>query len=134
MSSAGFVFTVEWLSDEDDRPVHDAHATITEASHRLAEEEGLRLPFLCLSFAGASQKALGSYGADSLKLLQDTARTYDSAGLFQNLQNDGFLLRNLQIGQDISHSAVQVNGSCMILGPSCMIIFQRWLNDHIEFV
>lgn len=94
-SSTGFVFTVEWLSDEDDSSVYEAHAEITAASHRIAKEKELQLPFLCLSFAGGSQKALGSYGADSLKLLQETARTYDPAGLFQNLQNDGFLLRNL---------------------------------------
>lgn len=65
-----------------------------ETVQSLAKEKGLDLDFLCMSFASASQKVLRSYGADNVKRMQDTAAKYDPEGVFQELQNDGFLLRN----------------------------------------
>lgn len=42
----------------------------------------------------ASQRVLGSYGAENIKRMQEAAAKYDPEGVFQKLQYGGFLLRN----------------------------------------
>ncbi len=60
----------------------------------IAREMGLLLDFLCMSFATGSQKVLRSYGTGNVKRMQDVAEKYDPEGVFQKLQNGGFLLRD----------------------------------------
>lgn len=68
---------------------------VTQTVKALAEKRGLLLGYLSMSFANASQEVLRSYGATNVKKLQETAAKYDPDGLFQKLQNDGFLLRSV---------------------------------------
>ena len=51
------------------------------------------LDFLFMSFASSSQYVLGSYGEVNFRKLQEVASKYDAEGVFQTLQNGGFLLR-----------------------------------------
>lgn len=47
-----------------------------------------------MTFDTGSRKVLGSYGAENIKLMQEVAAKYDPEGVFQKLQNGGFLLRD----------------------------------------
>ena len=88
----GWVFTCEWPKDGDDVAAQSAVNTMSEKVQNLAKERGLLLEFKCMSFATASQKVLGSYGAENVKRMQEVAAKYDPEGVFQK-QNGGFLLR-----------------------------------------
>lgn len=89
-----WVFTCEWPKDGDDTAAQSAVDTMSEKVQYLAKERGLLLEFKCMSFATASQKVLGSYGAENIKRMQQVAAKYDPEEVFQKLQNGGFLLRD----------------------------------------
>ncbi|KAH7328991.1 hypothetical protein B0I35DRAFT_418986 [Stachybotrys elegans] len=89
-----WVFTCEWPQAVSDEAAERAIEEITDKTKQMAQEKDLLLDLMCMSFATAGQKVLSSYGADSLRMLQETAAKYDPTGVFQNLQNDGFLLKN----------------------------------------
>ncbi|KJZ70865.1 hypothetical protein HIM_09730 [Hirsutella minnesotensis 3608] len=89
------LFTCEWPGEGgDDESAQKAVDAIAERVQRLAKERELLLPYLCMTFATASQKVLGSYGDDNLKRMRHVAAKYDPEGVFQELQHNGFLLRN----------------------------------------
>ncbi|KAK5997951.1 hypothetical protein PT974_00319 [Cladobotryum mycophilum] len=67
---------------------------MAEGVQSLAKEKSLLLDFLCMGFAAVSQKVLRSYGANSVRKMQEAAAKYDPEGVFQKLQNNGFLLRD----------------------------------------
>ncbi|KAJ5921477.1 hypothetical protein N7466_009803 [Penicillium verhagenii] len=92
-----WVFTCEWPqegSNAGDAAANHAVATMAESVKLLANEKGLLLDFLCMSFATASQNVLGSYGSNNAKMMQDTASKYDPEGVLQKLQYGGFLLKD----------------------------------------
>ena len=91
----GFVITAEWTDGADEAAIHSAHEAIARLTAELAEEKGLLLTYLAMNFAHSSQKVLQSYGAENVKFLKETASKYDPEGLFQRLQNNDFLLRDL---------------------------------------
>lgn len=68
---------------------------VTQTVQALAEKRSLLLSYLSMSFANSSQEVLRSYGAENVKEMQRTAAKYDPDGVFQKLQNDGFLLRSV---------------------------------------
>ena len=86
--------TVEWPKDGSDDVAQNAVDSMAESVQSLAKEKDLLLDFLCMTFATGSQKVLRSYGADNVKRMRDAAAKYDPEGIFQKLQNNGFLLRN----------------------------------------
>ena len=88
------MFTCEWPKDGDDTAAQNAVDKMLERVQSLAEERQLLLDYRCMSFAQASQKVLGSYGAENVQRMQDVAAKYDPEGVFQKLQHGGFLLRN----------------------------------------
>lgn len=89
------MFTCSWPKDgSDDIAAQKVVNSMAQEVQALAGEKGLLLEYLSMSFANASQKVLRSYGADNVKRLQEAAAKYDPEGVFQKLQNDGFLLRN----------------------------------------
>ncbi|RYP91059.1 hypothetical protein DL770_002804 [Monosporascus sp. CRB-9-2] len=90
-----WVFTAEWPKDGDDAAAQHAVNTMAQTVQSLAKERGLQLSYVSMSFANASQEVLRSYGAENVKKMQETAAKYDPKGVFQKLQNDGFLLRSL---------------------------------------
>ncbi|RYP15330.1 hypothetical protein DL765_005786 [Monosporascus sp. GIB2] len=85
----------EWPKDGDDAAAQHAVNTMARTVQLLAKERGLHLDYLSMSFANASQEVLRSYGSENVKKMQETAAKYDPNGVFQKLQNDGFLLRGL---------------------------------------
>lgn len=48
-----------------------------------------------MNTAGGTQDVLGSFGAANVEAIRRTAAKYDPRGVFQNLQNDGYLVRKL---------------------------------------
>lgn len=88
------MFTAEWPKDlSNGATVVEAHDELVRGVEKLAREQGQLLDYLCPSFARASQKVIGSFGEDNLKKMKEVAAKYDPEGVFQKLQNDGFLLR-----------------------------------------
>lgn len=75
-------------------PAEKALGFLEERVEALAREMGLLLDYKCANFATGHQKVLRSYGADNLRRLQEVAAKYDPEGVFQKLQNGGFLLRD----------------------------------------
>ncbi|KAI1085577.1 FAD-binding domain-containing protein [Whalleya microplaca] len=55
-------------------------------------ERNLDLPFLFMNDASRDQNPLASYGPENVEKLRQISRKYDEDQLFQNQQNDGFLL------------------------------------------
>jgi hypothetical protein len=47
-----------------------------------------------MNFARGSQNVLASYGAENVRRMQEAVTKYDPEGVFQRLQNGGFLLRD----------------------------------------
>ncbi|KAI1395905.1 hypothetical protein F4819DRAFT_166712 [Hypoxylon fuscum] len=90
-----FVFTAEWESDGNDAVIEGTLVALMERAEKLAMDRELLLSYRSMSFAHSSQNVLRSYGTGNMKRLQETASEYDPKGLFQDLQNNGFLLRNL---------------------------------------
>ncbi|KAI1858520.1 uncharacterized protein JN550_012567 [Neoarthrinium moseri] len=94
LNFTGWVFTAEWPKDlEKGSAVVEAHEELLQGVEKMARDKGILLDYLCPSFAGASQKVMRSFGGPNLQRIQDIAANYDPDGVFQKLQNDGFLLR-----------------------------------------
>ncbi|KAJ5690711.1 hypothetical protein N7462_005103 [Penicillium macrosclerotiorum] len=94
VSQCWWVFTIEWLGENNDAVAQRAVDLMGEGVRSLAKRKGLLLEFISMTFATASQKVLGSYGADNIRLMEDVAAKYDPEGIFQNLQHNGFFLCN----------------------------------------
>jgi hypothetical protein len=91
----GWAFTAEWPQDlPGGKIIEEAHDELLQGVEKIAGAKGLLLDFLCPSFAGASQNVLRGFGEENLQNLRNIASKYDPEGVFQKLQNDGFLLRN----------------------------------------
>ena len=56
---------------------------------------GILLDFIFMNDANFDQNPIGSYGEDSVRKLKATAAKYDPDALFQRLQVNGFLLRDV---------------------------------------
>ncbi|GKZ55904.1 hypothetical protein BDQ94DRAFT_175331 [Aspergillus welwitschiae] len=94
-SEAWVGFAYEWPKDgSDDAAAQKAVDTISKTVQSLAKTKGTLLDFKYMTFDTGSQKVLGSYGAENIKLMQEVAAKYDPEGVFQKLQNGGFLLRD----------------------------------------
>ncbi|SPN99250.1 uncharacterized protein DNG_02287 [Cephalotrichum gorgonifer] len=92
-----WVFTAEWAGEDNDAVASKALSELSKGTRRLARELGLLLEYVSSTFAGAPDDVLGSYGAENVKGLRTVAAKYDPDGVFQSLQNGGFLLRNLVV-------------------------------------
>jgi hypothetical protein len=60
-----------------------------------AEARGLLMDFQFLNDAGYTQSPLKGYGKESLESLSAASHKWDPEGVFQKLQNSGFLLSKL---------------------------------------
>lgn len=68
--------------------------TLVDNATSKAKDRGVWLGFLCATFASARQDVLRSFGNEALEGLRDVEREWDAGGVFQGLQNGGFLLRD----------------------------------------
>ena len=88
----GFTSVVQWTDDRYDQIAHEAVTSLGRIVTEKAKLKNLSLPFLNPNDATFSQQPLQSFGAISLAQLKATSAKYDEAGVFQKLQNGGFLL------------------------------------------
>lgn len=84
---------MDWDKQEDDDLVRSVSIETSDYWDRIAQEQGLYLPFICMDHASRDQNPLASYGPDSLAKLRAISEKYDASQTFQQkLQNGGFLL------------------------------------------
>lgn len=83
---------MEWFDDATDEAAHYALNDLGTHIQSAGEKSGKLFDYQFMNDASYSQTILGSYGEDNFKLLRSVAERYDPKGLFQDLQNGGFLL------------------------------------------
>ncbi len=92
----GFTSVVQWSDGAFDQVAHAAVASLGQKVTDLARAKNLSLPFLNPNDATFSQDPLSSFGPDGLAQLKAASARYDPLGVFQTLQNGGFLLSRMR--------------------------------------
>jgi len=87
--------TIEWSNAVHDKKAHSLARKFGDAVESVANDAGTLLPFRFMNDASFDQNPLGHYGGENVAMLKAVSRRYDSPRLFQKLQNNGFLLRDL---------------------------------------
>ncbi|KAK8880052.1 FAD-dependent monooxygenase [Apiospora arundinis] len=85
-------YSVQWADSANDGEALAAIRGFTDRVEELLKKRGLFLRTKMMNDAGDAQNVLGSYGEENLKRLKDVSARYDPLGVFQKLQNNGFLL------------------------------------------
>lgn len=67
----------------------------TDKWRTLSQARNLDIDFIYMNDASRDQNPIASYGAANVAQLKSIALLYDPDEVFQNLQNDGFLLRKV---------------------------------------
>ncbi|RYP11349.1 hypothetical protein DL765_007812 [Monosporascus sp. GIB2] len=88
-------FVVEWDDEADDVTAQQTSNSFREVLETTAEEQDLLLRYRFMNHASFMQTVLDSYGPENVERFRSVSATYDPEGVFQELQNDGFLLRKL---------------------------------------
>ncbi|UNI23120.1 hypothetical protein JDV02_008958 [Purpureocillium takamizusanense] len=86
------VVMAEWTDQPHDEAVQSTVDKLRGQFEDAAKRRGRGLEFLFMNDACAYQDPLRSYGAEAVDGLWAVSRKYDPGGVFQELQNDGFLL------------------------------------------
>jgi hypothetical protein len=86
---------IDWTHAADDATVRSVGIKTTQAWKQLSTQRGLAVDFLYMNDASRDQNPLASYGAANIAKLKSIAAKYDPFKVFQTLQNDGFLLRDV---------------------------------------
>ncbi|GKZ26172.1 hypothetical protein AbraIFM66951_010044 [Aspergillus brasiliensis] len=87
-----FLARADWKNLQDEERVRDAVRKIVDAAEFAAKRMGAYLPYKYSNYAAWDQDPLASYGTENVRRLKEVARKYDPEGVFQTLQNGGWLL------------------------------------------
>ncbi|OOF95298.1 hypothetical protein ASPCADRAFT_147461 [Aspergillus carbonarius ITEM 5010] len=87
-----FLSMADWKNAEDEDRVREATRKIVDVAEATAKQAGAYLPYRYSNYASRDQDPLSSYGADNVARLKEIAAQYDPEGVFQKLQNGGWLL------------------------------------------
>lgn len=82
----------EWSNQEDEGTVREATRKIINEAEAVARRNGTFLEFKYSNYASLDQDPFSTYGKENLDRLRNIARSYDPKGVFQILQNGGWLL------------------------------------------
>ncbi|KAF1959970.1 FAD-binding domain-containing protein [Byssothecium circinans] len=82
----------QWADDADDAVARSQISQLIGELASAARSRGLLLDFLFQNDASYTQSPLKSYGPESLEYITKIASKYDPTGVFQTLQNSGFLV------------------------------------------
>ncbi|KAE8350521.1 hypothetical protein BDV28DRAFT_138946 [Aspergillus coremiiformis] len=93
-----FVIVADWEHAADGDRVRGAVRHIIDVAERTAKETGTYLPFLYSNYASLDQDPIAGYGAENVARLKAVAAKYDPDGVFQTLQNGGWLLSKVRSG------------------------------------
>ena len=88
----GFLSMADWKNSKDEDRVREAVRKIVDVAEATAKQAGAYLPYRYSNYASRDQDPLSSYGAESVARLKSIAAKYDPDGVFQKLQNGGWLL------------------------------------------
>lgn len=91
----GWTTLVDWENAADDEMVRNVAISTSEKWKELGEKRGLYIDHLFMNDASRDQSPIATYGEASIAKLKAIALKYDPEQVFQNLQNDGFLLRKV---------------------------------------
>ena len=91
-NGTGFLSMADWKNAEDEDRVREATRKIVDVAEATAKQAGAYLPYRYSNYASRDQDPLSSYGADNVARLKEIAAQYDPEGVFQKLQNGGWLL------------------------------------------
>ncbi|KAL9051001.1 MAG: hypothetical protein Q9162_006296 [Coniocarpon cinnabarinum] len=94
LTQTGVHVTMNWASAEEDAHAIEIIHKMGAAIQSAAVENDADLPFRFMNDAYDGQKVFEGYGAANLQRLQQIA-AYDPEGMFQHLQNGGWLLSNV---------------------------------------
>ncbi|KAF1969123.1 hypothetical protein BU23DRAFT_653834 [Bimuria novae-zelandiae CBS 107.79] len=83
---------VDWTHAKDDEIVRAVPIATEKKWKELSEKRGLDVKYRFLNDASRDQNPLATYGTENLQRLKQIAIKYDPGKVFQNLQNDGFLV------------------------------------------
>ncbi|PVI02241.1 putative 6-hydroxy-D-nicotine oxidase [Periconia macrospinosa] len=86
---------MDWDDQAHDDLVRSIGIETTAKWKELSEKSGLDNSFIYMNDASRDQNPLGSYPPEIIARLKAIARKYDPQGIFQNLQNGGFLLKDV---------------------------------------
>ncbi|OOG00783.1 hypothetical protein ASPCADRAFT_511678 [Aspergillus carbonarius ITEM 5010] len=87
-----FIARADWKHIHDEERVREAVRKIVDAAESAAKRTGVYLPYKYSNYAARDQDPLASYGDENVRRLKEVARKYDPEGVFQELQNGGWLL------------------------------------------
>ncbi|KJK68503.1 FAD binding domain protein [Aspergillus parasiticus SU-1] len=90
-----FLVRADWKNAKDEERVREAVRKIVDVAETEAKQAGVHLPYLYSNYASRDQDPLASYGVENAKRLKEIALKYDPDGVFQKLQNGGWLLSNM---------------------------------------
>lgn len=91
-SLLGFLILADWTNAEDEARVREGVRKIVDAAEDTAKKNGTYIPFKYSNYSAPDQDPLASYGAENFQKLREIALQYDPDGVFQKLQNGGWLL------------------------------------------
>jgi hypothetical protein len=80
------------LSEADEARVRGSVKRIVDIVEETAKREGVYVPYKYSNYSSRDQDPLASYGEANLVKLKEIAARYDPEGVFQVLQNGGWLV------------------------------------------
>ncbi|KAI9711712.1 MAG: hypothetical protein M1820_001856 [Bogoriella megaspora] len=83
---------VQWTDDANDDEARSQIRQLIESARSVAESSGHLLDFQFMNGASCMQSPLKSYGPERLASLRAASEKWDPDGVFQHLQQSGFLL------------------------------------------
>lgn len=87
---------VQWTEDSDDDLARSQIRQLISSIEFTAKSRGLLLDFCFMNDASFIQSPLKAYGTESVALLEAASHKWDPEGIFQQLQNSGFLLSKME--------------------------------------
>lgn len=92
-AATGVHVTAQWTSPDDDAAAMQLIHHIGSDIAASASSNGASLAYRFMNDAYDGQNVLSSYGEGNMQRLKEIADKYDPDGVFQRLQNGGWLLR-----------------------------------------
>lgn len=92
LTPPGLALVVQWTNTGENALAVSQLSQLYNDFRSIASATKQLLSFEFMNDSGSIQSPLRSYGSSSLSNLQVVAEKYDPSGVFQKLQNGGFLL------------------------------------------
>jgi hypothetical protein len=88
----GLALVVQWTDNAEDALAHSQLSQLFSSAQSTANARGQLLDFEFMNDSGYIESPLKGYGASNFASLNAASQKYDPTGVFQRLQNSGFLL------------------------------------------